>query len=300
MTFLSPSPQSFEKFLSKAWVEHSNNPREVCARVEKTAMEVKDAQCVIDAARLITHLYGVHFGEWADGIAALRRLRAHPACVDGSALAAALARKTVALELAWDPTTDISYLPVAVQIHAFATAAPCVLERGDCERAVGFLHDAERRAEKMSSEDETGALRALAIAGNNFATSMEELPLLNSAQLDAMLYAARLGRTYWERAGTWLEIERAEYRLSKCFLKAGKNAAARGHAQACLRICELNNAGPLEFFFGIEALLRAMRASAAEREHMAHLKARALALFEQLEREDQAWCEPTLQQLARV
>jgi hypothetical protein len=300
MTFLSPSPQSFEKFLSKAWVEHANNPREVCARVEKTAMEVKDGQSVIDAARLITHLYGVHFGEWADGIAALRRLRAHPACVEGSELAATLARKILALELAWDPTTDLSYLPIPEQIHALAIAAPCVLERGDCATAVDFLREAERRAEKMHGADETGALRALAVAGNNFAVSMEELPLLNSAQLDAMLYAARLGRTYWERAGTWLEIERAEYRLSKCFLKAGKNAAARGHAQACLRICEHNNAGPLEFFFGIEALLRAMRASAAERDHMAHLKARAHALFAQLEQDDQAWCEPTLLQLARV
>ncbi len=291
------SSQAFEKFLSKAWVEHANHPREVCARVVKAAAEVHDAESVQDAARLITHLYGVHFGEWADGIAALQQLKTHRAWRAGSALDAKLNRSIKSLELAWDATTDLSGLALPDQIHAYALTANCVLERGDFASATSYLREAANRAEKFQDDDATGALRALAIAGNNFAVSLEEIPLLTSAQRDAMLYAAQVGRTYWARAGTWLELERAEYRLSKSFLKAGKHAAARAHAQACLRVCEEHNAPALEFFFGVEALLRALCAQANDSEYITRLRQKAQTLFNALDKEEQQWCEPTYAQM---
>ncbi len=291
------SNQAFEKFLAKAWVEHANAPREVLARVERAASDVTDAECVQDAARLITHLYGVHFGEWAEGITALARLKTHPAWQHGSRLDSKLNRSIKSLELAWDATTDLSGLTLADQIHAYALAAGCLLERGECDPATSYLRDAAQRAEKMAGADETGALRALAIAGNNFAVSLEEIPFLTSAQQEAMLFAAQVGRTYWGHVGTWLEVERAEYRLSKSFLKAGKHAAARAHAQACLRICEEQNAPALEFFFGVEALLRAMRAQANDGEYIARLRQKAQTLFNALDSDDQQWCEPTYAQM---
>jgi hypothetical protein len=291
------SSQAFEKFLAKAWVDHATHPQEVCARVVKAAAEVHDAECVQDAARLITHLYGVHFGEWADGIAALQSLKTHRAWREGSALDAKLNRSIKSLELAWDTTTDLSMLCVPDQIHAYALTSECVLERGDFAAATEYLREAANRAEKLQVEDATGALRALAIAGNNFAVSLEEIPMLTSAQRDAMLYAAHVGRTYWAKAGTWVEIERAEYRLSKCCLKAGKHAAARAHAQACLRVCEEHSAPALEFFFGIEALLRAMLASANDGEYVSRLRQKAQTLFDALDKDDQQWCEPTYSQM---
>jgi hypothetical protein len=36
-----------------------------------------------------------------------------------------------------------------------------------------------------------------------------------------MIFAAKTTRKYWEIAGTWLEIERAEYRLAMTYLAAG-------------------------------------------------------------------------------
>jgi hypothetical protein len=294
------SSQAFESFLAKAWLDHATHPKEVSARLVKAAAEVHDAESVQNAVRLITHLYGVHFGEWAEGIAVLQNLKNHRAWREGSALDAKLNRSIKSLELAWDATTDLSGLSLADQIHAYALTAESVLERGDFSAASVYLREAATRAEKMVGEDESGALRALAIAGNNFAVSLEEIPMLTSAQRDAMLYAAHVGRTYWAKAGTWVELERAEYRLSKCCLKAGKHAAARAHAQACLRLCEDHSAPALEFFFGIEALLRAMLASANDGEYINRLRQKAQTLFDALDQDDRQWCEPTYAQMMAV
>lgn len=36
-----------------------------------------------------------------------------------------------------------------------------------------------------------------------------------------MLLAAQTARKFWEQAGTWLQVEKAEYRLSMTYLQAG-------------------------------------------------------------------------------
>ena len=51
------------------------------------------------------------------------------------------------------------------------------------------------------------------------------------------------------------EIERAEYRLSMSYLKAGDAEQALVHANECLRICTENGALPLDMFFAHEALV---------------------------------------------
>ena len=69
-----------------------------------------------------------------------------------------------------------------------------------------------------------------------------------------MLLAAHTGRKYWQIAGTWLEIERAEYRLAQSYFKARDLINSIKHANLCLTICETNNAGALEFFFAYESI----------------------------------------------
>lgn len=68
-----------------------------------------------------------------------------------------------------------------------------------------------------------------------------------------MKSAARVARQYWEVAGTWIEVERAEYRLAMTMLAAGDPVAALEHAELCLKICTSNNAEPFEHFFAHEA-----------------------------------------------
>ena len=59
------------------------------------------------------------------------------------------------------------------------------------------------------------AIRALAVGGNNLAAALEEKADRDAAETEAMVAAANGALRYWKEAGTWLEEERAEYRLAR-------------------------------------------------------------------------------------
>src|SRR5205814_895249 len=86
------------------------------------------------------------------------------------------------------------------------------------------------------------ALRALAAGGNNLAAALEEKPSRDADETQGMVDAAEGGLRYWKQAGTWLEEERAEYRLAKSLLQAGRAGDAIAAARRCLDVCERNDA----------------------------------------------------------
>ena len=79
--------------------------------------------------------------------------------------------------------------------------------------------------------------RALAVAANNLASSLEERSTRSAGERELMILAAQTARHYWGRAGGWLETERAEYRLAMSWVQAGdparrSNASSAGRAWA--------------------------------------------------------------------
>lgn len=64
------------------------------------------------------------------------------------------------------------------------------------------------------------AFRALAVTGNNLACTLEEKNHRSLQETELMILASRTARKYWELAGGWLEISRAEYRLAMNYLQA--------------------------------------------------------------------------------
>jgi hypothetical protein len=80
-------------------------------------------------------------------------------------------------------------------------------------------------------------------------------------RIATLLAAAAIARRAWERAGTWVHVERAEYQLALCHAAAGDGAAARVHARECRAICESNGADAVERFYAEEAMARAERAA---------------------------------------
>ncbi len=87
-----------------------------------------------------------------------------------------------------------------------------------------------------------------------------------------MVRAAETGLKYWSLTGTWLETERAHYRLSQSLRKAGDRKGAIEQARRCLSIVEQNGNDPGEAFYAREALALAHhddgdgRSAALERE----------------------------------
>ena len=61
-----------------------------------------------------------------------------------------------------------------------------------------------------------------------------------------MIVAAEAALRYWKQAGTWLEEERAEYRLAKSLLIAGRAVDAVASARRCLAVCERHEAPAFE------------------------------------------------------
>lgn len=147
------------------------------------------------------------------------------------------------------------------------------------------------------------ARRAYAASTNNVAGDLRaerrgDAPDL--ADRDAlMLEAATLARHAWAAAGTWLQVERADYQLALCHAATGDAAAARHCAAACLARCEAEGADAVERFFGHEALARAEAAAgdtgAFDRQCMQmHDLIQVIA-----DADMQAWCRQVLADLPR-
>jgi hypothetical protein len=109
----------------------------------------------------------------------------------------------------------------------------------------------------------------------------------------AMLDLAAASRAHWTQAGTWLEVERADYALALCHLSTGLNDQALQFAAQCLAACTQNDAPAYEFFFAHEAIARAQHAL-GDAVARARNVACAEAAFQRLTVSDQDACRATL------
>ena len=288
---------SFDDFLAGAWAAHADDPAATAERLATQAPGLlTQASQLAPLAALVHHVCGEHLGDWAQGLAQLQRLREHPVC-DGDADAqAAIARCRASLALCAGLADERAAMTASDRVRVTALAAANLAER-DTARASALLAEALAGAEAAGLGAADPAQRALAVTANNLACTLEEKKSGRSAaERELMIAAAQAARRHWALAGTWLETERAEYRLAMTWLQAGDAAQAREHAEACLAIVGANGNPPLERFFGHEALALAERA-AGHTEAAAQAVAAARAAFAELEEGDRGWCRPTLERL---
>jgi hypothetical protein len=239
---------------------------------------------------------GEHLGRWAEG----RQLLFHVATSDpaGSATGTAVRIFDASLALAGGLEDLRGAMGPSERIRVTSYAAANLAER-DAPRAGSLLREAALEFDTESLPDNDLACRAIALNGNNIAATLGEKLQRSDAERDLMVLAARTARDCWARAGTWLELERAEYRLSLSWLKAGDLTAARRHARKCLDIVRENDAPPLEWFFAWEATALADRASGNQAAAARASQEMRLA-FEGLAEADRGWCKPTLDRMSRV
>lgn len=285
----------FDAFIDTAWSDHASHAGDVALRLEAQTVRVETANQVAPYAALAAHVLGEHLGEWDRGIRLLHALRALPACQGNATAGAALARHEAALRYASGDTPPFDALAPDEQIAALASAASMLSGRGEWTRAIRALDDALRGAEAGLPEG-SPAIRALAVAGNNIAATLEEKADRSAEQTRAMLSAAHAGLTYWRRAGTWLEEERAEYRLARSMLQASDAAGAALAARRCLDVCAANDAPAFERFFGQAALALAQRALGQTAAFGAS-RAQARAWYAQVPDDEKSWCAGDLAEL---
>ena len=192
-------------------------------------------------------------------------------------------------------TAAISALQADERAAALATAAAALTARGELSRALEAYAQAVRIAPSLPAD--SPAFRALAIAGNNLSAALEEKVARTAAETEGMVAAARGGLAFWRKAGTWLEEERALYRLARSLLAAGQPGEAALCAQQCARICDENNAPAFERFFARAVLARALREDGRATDYR-HARNEALDWFDAVPDEEREWCEADLAELA--
>lgn len=264
---------TIEALVRQGWADHERDPVGVLGRLAE-ALPRADAPAQVPAlAALIVHVAGEHLGRWADGLTLLDALAggsAHdPAAAEGKALlrsqAALLlcAGERAAAEDAMTRGHPDDLPHASTRARVLAVAASALAGQRRTSDAAALLEEALAAAGD-GLEPADPAARALAVTGNNLACALEERPDRAPDEDHLLELAARTARRFWELAGGWMEVERAEYRLAMTMLALGRPAEALTHAAACLAGCEGNQAGPDELLFAYEALARARQAAGDE------------------------------------
>lgn len=282
---------TLDTFLEQAWNDHAEQAAAVAARLPEGLPLAQDDDGVLRLAALAHHVLGEHLGRWQDGLAFLGQLAERG--MHGAAGAASIARCQASLRLCGGVADERVAMTASDQCRV-TTMAACNLAAFDTARAAALLQEAVDRAGDLPDADP--GVRALAANSNGIAGALQTLTPTGAAQRELMIRAAQVARAQWQRAGTWLEVERAEYRLALCWLAAGDPAQALQHARACDAIVRENGSLPLELFFAAEALCLPARALGDGAGDAAAV-ATARQAFDALPLDDQAWCRVTLDRL---
>ena len=279
---------TFKEYLSDAWSIHATEPKKIADEFKQHFNLMESEDDVMAITRLIVHVCGEHLGEWTRGIELLRKLKNNATIKDPSEMN----RYMAILNLGNNPYTSIDNFSPSDQARIYASTASALTHLGGLKNAEKFLKLAsEIISTQLPKED--AANKALAMAGNNIACSMEDKSQLDNSEVQLMILAATLARKHWEIAGTWKEVERAEYRLARSYLKAGQLNESLQHAKTCLEINSQNNNEALEVFFGLEALalvLKELKNPEGFNDALEKMK----ATYSQLSNEDQVQYKTTL------
>lgn len=285
----------FETYLNQSWNDHATQSEKVAAEFSNGASVAQTNEELEQLVRLVTHVMGEHLARWSEGVAFLSGLTKHTAFIQGSETEKAIRRSIASLQVADGKNPDPKSFGLSDQVRIFAMASSALTER-DSKRSQSLLQQALSLAETGLDKNDP-ANRALAVTGNNLACTLEEKKLRTQEDTDLMILASQTGRKYWELAGGWLEVSRAEYRLAMTYLQAEDLAKAFRHAQICVEMCQENKAGDLDMFFAYEALAQVEKKKGNE---LGLQKAvdQAKNYFTKLSDNDKAWCEPSLKKLS--
>lgn len=286
---------TFESFIDTAWTDHGDHPQEVADRLAVSLHLVTTAEHIAPYARLLTHVYGEHLGQWSRGIELLQELRQVPTFDASASAAGVLDRNIATLRYAGGDEAVLATLDRDERIAVLATAASAFAGRLGFKRAIATYGEALALAAPGIAND-SPANRALAVGGNNLAAALEEKNDRDAPETNGMIVAANGALKYWKVAGTWLEEERAEFRLTRSLLKAGQPSAAAESAQRCIDVCARNDAPAIERFYGYVVLALSQQASGDTTAFRASRES-ALALYEHVPADEQQWCVSELAEL---
>jgi hypothetical protein len=259
-----------QELVQKGWAEHASDAAGVFARLPDALGLVSGPADAAALASLVVHVAGEHLGKYTAGIDLLESLARHATFDDAAPECKAVWRCLAVLHHLAGNTASRrdcaargrtgTFPEASDEIRILAPAASAFLGQKRMDRALATFEQALQLAAYGPGKDDPAA-RALAITGNNLACELEGKATRTPEENRLLRQAARAARKYWEIAGTWLEVERAEYRLAMTHLALGEPNQAVEHAEACLAACTAHAADAHERFYANEAVALARHAA---------------------------------------
>ncbi len=265
---------------------HDDDPQRAATllgQVDANAMQTDEQPLY---AFLLNHVLGERLGQWAQAHAALQALHTSraPVVLRQAAVAAQLAGEhaaaaacTQALALACGGAASSAAELVHLASAAFSTPAQGAAAAG--QAVLAALQPLHGPAWQTTTPFDAAA----AAQCNNLAAALSERGLPDYAEpalCGALLLAAERSQFLWQRAGSWVQRERAHYGRAVALNTVKLSAAAAEQAEAGLALLDANDRANEESVD--RAFLHLERAHALDAQGLgadaAHAQAQAQAL----------------------
>ncbi|SMF82216.1 hypothetical protein [Pseudobacteriovorax antillogorgiicola] len=288
----------FKKYIGDSWARHGQDPHGVAERLIHGVSLIKSEQDLIALLKISYHVTISHLKDLSQFEAVLESLQSHSEEHPDLRVAELSAKFSEAASLNMRPAEEQSQKSTAYKVSSYALASASFAHQGNWDEAKKHLELAKKYVDDGNAESE--GLRDLAVSSNNIALDVEsETSIPDPTATALMIDAALTARKYWEMIGSWLEVERAEYRLSASYLKAQNLDLARQAARNGISICENNGTDPLELFFAYEALAK-VENTAQQLSAYAEAVTRMEEMFELIGPDNQPWCQSILESIKEL
>jgi hypothetical protein len=254
-------------WITTGWNDHAGDPEGVMERFDEAIALVAEPAHLAPLATLMAHVAANHLGRYLDGLALLDKLAALDVFDASEANGQSVSRCRAILHTCLgdivlakkfeDQGHPSDELPLAsTQVRIRTSAAGALRQQGHIERSRELFLYAVKLAEYGPAEGDPAA-GALAMNSNNLACSLEVRENRSAEDDELLELAAKTARTYWEVAGTWVQVKIAEYRLAMTYIALAQADQATDHAKLALGLCDANDGSDEDRFFPYEALARA-------------------------------------------
>jgi hypothetical protein len=288
-----PTPAG-DALLARIGELHDDDPQRAAELLRGLEVATVSQSRLTWLAFLLDHLFGEKFDRWADALAGQRALVAHagaqatPAIFRQAAIAAQMAGDA---DLARDWTQALAAsadAPLAkAQVLVSLGAVGFSVSRLSAEQAGRLALQALQPLAALHATPGNGLDAAFGAVANNLASELLERPLDDLGQPDlrtALQLSSEHAQRFWERAGTWVNHERA-HTLSAMAANAlglGTDAVAQARAGLAL-LDEFDGAGRERVDRAFLELELALGLRLAQLPGRAEALARALALAARFE-----------------
>ena len=284
--------EDFRSVLDSAWLKHDSAQSKTRLLIESAFELQKTDKESVDLARLVSHFYGEHLFEIEAGSMLLSRIKEASTTSTYEDLDFYLTVFEILKNPEKKDESILNLKPDTASRVLMYCSLPLLIHRGSiCAEA--FWKHSLSIAEALESDLNMSSAKLIASTSNGIACYLEEKNELMGVDSMLLEQSALIARKYWEIAGSSLQIERAEYRISKSSLKLGKLDQALLAAQKCLKIVQKDRLGPFEEFFAIEAILAVKRRMDSAPEFQSEVVLQQ-KLFNELGPADQAYCKQYL------